>query len=267
MNNSTFLQSDPNGNQRRWLILSSGDVVIHSGGEALWETLPCASSDVLQSHPLDCDQAIDVVDIDPATLVNLNNDYICLPLRQAIIESLLSNNLLHQAACLVNWGRAVRHCCQCGMRLGTSTQAGDRARICKNCGREHYPKISPCVIVLIHRGDEILLAQGVRHPGNFYSLIAGYVEPGETLEQTVEREVFEETGLKVCDIQYQDSQPWSFPYNLMMGFTARYHSGVLKIAEDELICADWFREDNMPQLPPPQTIARRLINNYWARCK
>ena len=123
------------------------------------------------------------------------------------------------------------------------------------------------MIVLIYRDDHILLAQGIRHPGSFYSLIAGYVEPGETLEQTVAREVFEETGLKVCDIAYQDSQPWSFPYNLMIGFTARYHSGSLKIAKDELIDAGWFREDNMPMLPPPQTIARRLIDNYWVMYK
>lgn len=134
------------------------------------------------------------------------------------------------------------------------------AMYCDVCERFSYPRVSPCVIVAVRKGDHILLAQHPRHKTGMYTVVAGFVEPGETLEQCVAREVAEETGLAVKNIRYFDSQPWAFPSNLMMGFLADYQKGEITPDYEELTDARWFHLDELPEIAPAGTIAHRLIH-------
>lgn len=156
------------------------------------------------------------------------------------------------------WWQDHRYCGRCGER--TQPHPRERARWCDRCHIPWYPRIAPCVIVIIRRDDRFLLARSSRVTRNFYSLIAGFVEPGESLEQAVTREVKEETGLDVCNVRYQSSQPWPFPHQLMAGFIADYQGGELCLQEDELADAGWFSSDEHPPIPPETTIAGRLIS-------
>lgn len=156
------------------------------------------------------------------------------------------------------WWQDHRYCGRCGER--TQPHPRERARWCDRCHIPWYPRIAPCVIVVIRRDDRFLLARSSRVTRNFYSLIAGFVEPGESLEQAVVREVKEETGLDVKNIRYQSSQPWPFPHQLMVGFIADYRGGELCLQEDELADAGWFCADEHPPIPPETTIAGRLIS-------
>ena len=166
---------------------------------------------------------------------------------------------------LVEWGRANRYCGRCGAK----TERSDRelALVCTECGRLHFPKISPAVIVQVTRDpDEILLGRSHTAPPGCYSVLAGFVEPGETLEQTVAREIREEVSVEVADVCYFGSQPWPFPDSLMVGFTARYVSGEIAIDPAELSDAGWFKLSNLPPVPPRISIARTLIDDYVSRC-
>ncbi|HAB74602.1 MAG TPA: NAD(+) diphosphatase, partial [Pantoea sp.] len=127
--------------------------------------------------------------------------------------------------------------------------------------------IAPCIIVAIRRGDEILLANHTRHRNSIYTVLAGFVEVGETLEQAVAREVMEESNVRVKNLRYVTSQPWPFPHSLMMAFMAEYDGGDLQIDNKELLDAAWYRYDALPQLPPPGTVARRLIEDTVAICR
>jgi len=163
---------------------------------------------------------------------------------------------------ILHWEKLSRHCSRCG--------SGDMTRItpswgkrCGGCGHEHYPHIHPCVIVLIRRGDEFLLARKPEWAAGRYSLVAGFVDFGESLEECVAREVLEETGLKVTDVRYVGSQNWPFPSQLMAGFVARYESGEITVELDELEDAQWFTRERMPAaLPPKRSIARWIIDNF-----
>lgn len=148
-------------------------------------------------------------------------------------------------------------CSACGGTCVLGTK--ELAMVCQQCGSQHYPRVSPCVIVAVRREHELLLAQHPRHKTGMYTVIAGFVEAGETLEQCVAREVLEETGITVANIRYVGSQPWAFPSNVMVGFLADYQSGQLKPDYTELSDAVWATKDNMPEVAPSGTIARHLI--------
>ncbi len=139
---------------------------------------------------------------------------------------------------------------------------GDRAKRCPNCGLVNYPRLSPAIIVLISRGEDILLARSPRFPSLMFSVLAGFVEPGESLEETLIREVREEVGIEVKDIRYFGSQPWAFPNSLMIGFTAVYAGGEITIEPAEIAEAAWFHKHDLPNIPPKLSIARRLIDRF-----
>jgi NAD+ diphosphatase len=163
---------------------------------------------------------------------------------------------------LVAFDRTNQYCGQCGGR--TIDQAQERAKRCPQCGLITYPRLSPAIIIAVSRPVEgrlhILLARNHRFPTGRFSVLAGYVEPGETLEECAGREVLEEVGIRVTNIRYFGSQPWPFPNSLMIGFTAEYAGGDIKLEESELADARWFPADQLPGIPPPFTIARRLID-------
>lgn len=175
---------------------------------------------------------------------------------------------LHQVAGravqLLEWDRTHVLCGACG--TGTTPSTDDRSRICPSCGLPQFPRLAPAIIVTVERDSEILLARSPHFPPGFYSTLAGFVEPGENLEECVAREVFEEVGVEVEDIRYFGSQPWPFPNSLMLGFTARWKSGDIKIDPVEIEDAKWFRSDDMPmRMPGNVSISQWLIDDFLKR--
>jgi NAD+ diphosphatase len=168
--------------------------------------------------------------------------------------------LAGRAKQVVGWHATHRFCGRCGGE--TELAEGELAMRCTRCGMMHYPRVSPAVIVRIRRGDEILLARSPGFPKGMRSVLAGFVEPGESIEQTIHREVREEVGLEVENLRYFDSQPWPFPNSLMIGFTADYAGGELRPEPGEIEAADWYSAGDLPQLPPKVSIARRMIEDF-----
>jgi NAD+ diphosphatase len=168
--------------------------------------------------------------------------------------------LAGRATQLVEWATTHRFCGRCG--TATERVPTERCMRCPACGLTAYPRIAPAVIVLVRKGDEALLARGARFPASFYSTLAGFVEVGESLEETVAREIEEEVGVRVKNVRYFGSQPWPFPHSLMVGFTAEWASGELKPDGAEILEAAWFRATDLPPVPPPISIARRLIDAW-----
>lgn len=167
--------------------------------------------------------------------------------------------LAGKAAELVYWDGNMRYCGVCGGELRWDTPISKK---CPECGKEWWPSPAVAVIVRIERGDEVLLVHGRNFRGKFYGLVAGFVELGETLEQAVIREVKEEVGLEISNVRYFSSQPWPYPCGLMVGFTARYESGELRLQKSELAGGGWFDRNHLPELPGPASIARQLIDDW-----
>ena len=171
--------------------------------------------------------------------------------------------LAGRAVQIVDWDRTHQFCGRCGAR--TVTMPVDRAKECLRCGLINFPRLSPAVIVLVERGRELLMARSPHFPPGRYSVIAGFVEPGETLEQAVAREVKEEVDVDIKNICYFGSQPWPFPNSLMVGFLAEYAGGEIRIDDREVEDARWFTVDNLPSLPGTISISRRLIDWFIAK--
>lgn len=186
-------------------------------------------------------------------------------LRQLLDQDAGLFQLAGRGVQLAEFYRSHRWCGYCGHEMHPSKR--EFACLCSHCRERYYPQIAPCIIVAIRRGDEILLANHARHRNSIYTVLAGFVEAGETLEQTVTREVMEESNIRVKNVRYVTSQPWPFPHSLMMAFMAEYDSGELKHDKKELLDASWFRYDALPMLPPAGTVARRLIEDTVALCR
>lgn len=163
-----------------------------------------------------------------------------------------------RAKALAEWLDSTRFCPRCGASLHPDER--ETALHCPDCGNTVYPRINPCVIMLVSRGEEILLALHRNRNMNFYSCLAGFIEAGESVENAVRREIMEETGITVRNIRYYGSQSWPFPSQLMLGFTAEYESGEIHVQEDELQTAAWFPRNDCPATPPPGSMAYRLIH-------
>ncbi len=159
---------------------------------------------------------------------------------------------------VTEWDRTHRFCGRCG--TPTSEKRGERAKECPNCGYVAYPRVSPAMMALVTRGRDLLLARSHRFPQGMYSALAGFVEPGETIEDCIVREVREEVGVEVAKLHYFASQSWSFPHSLMIAFTAEYAGGEIRCDDTEIAEARWFAADALPPRPPSLSIARRLID-------
>ena len=168
-----------------------------------------------------------------------------------------------RAVQIVEWDRINQFCSRCGHRMGN--RQTERAKECPQCGLLKFPRLSPAIIVLVEHGHQLLLARARHFPPGLHSVIAGFVEPGETLEEAVVREVREEVGLAIKDINYFASQPWPFPHSLMIGFTATYAGGEISLDDTEIEDAGWFTADNLPTLPGKISIARKLIGWFLAK--
>lgn len=170
-----------------------------------------------------------------------------------------------RAVQLVEWARTHRFCGRCA--ASTEAADGQRAMRCSACGLLAFPRVAPAMITLVTRGEpgprqEALLARGVQWTIPMFSCLAGFVEPGESLEDAVAREVAEEVGISIRGVEYRGSQPWPFPHSLMIGFRARHAAGEIECDPTEITEAAWFRRDELPMIPPPISIARMLIDEW-----
>jgi NAD+ diphosphatase len=238
------------------------------------------------SSSLSVPQAADVVDLTPfltriydigqfndrpchcaelTSTAQLPENFELLPLRKAL-ETLGAAwyGAATKAYSVINWDRNHQYCGHCNHI--TAHKPGLFERTCTNCGLAFYPRISPSVIVLIQRGEELLMARGPHFMPGVYGLIAGFVEVGESLEAAVHREVKEEVDLQIKNLRYFCSQPWPFPDSLMVGFTAEYAAGEINIDKNEIEAAGWYRYDNLPGKPSVSlSIARKLIDYFVAQ--
>lgn len=186
--------------------------------------------------------------------------------RQALLESdAEAFTLLSAARQLMEWQREHRYCGLCGAKTQLVHLPGDRFLQCTGCQHPWYPRISPCMICIIIKGEYLLLAKHKRGGAGFYSALAGFVEPGESIEQSVHREVMEEVSLQVKNLEYIGSQAWSFPHQLMIGFLCHYAGGEISLCDDEIASANWFHYSKLPPVPPIQSLSGQLIQAAVAR--
>ena len=185
--------------------------------------------------------------------------YQLIPIRE-LIQLWSTTEFLQasRAVQLLEWRRNHKFCSHCGH--ATEIHSKEYAMVCPACGYHQYPRVQPCVITIITKGDdELLLAKSAHNKSNMYGLIAGFVEVGETLEEAVQREAFEEVGVKLKNICYMSSQPWPFPSNLMIAFHAEYDSGGIQLQVEEIADARFFKFDQLPEIPFKGSIAHSMI--------
>jgi len=205
-------------------------------------TAPCYAAELQEGAPIPVDRVI----------TGIRDLYGRIPDRDLAVAAF--------AVRMIGSVKTSRFCGRCGHE--TLPVLSERAKRCPACDMVIYPRISPAIIVLITRGEEILLARSPRFPAGMRSVIAGFVEPGETLEHAVSREVQEEVGIAVKNIRYFASEPWPFPDSLMIAFVAEYAGGEISIDNNEIISAGWFSRDNLPGLPAKMSISRALIDSW-----
>ena len=167
---------------------------------------------------------------------------------------------------IAEWRRINRFCGCCGAEMRHHENPAERAMVCPSCGYVAYPKITPAIIVLVTKGDSILLQRNSHYHVPYWSLVAGFVDPGENFEEAVRREIREEASIEVRDIRYFGSQCWPFPSNMMVGFKAEYASGELRPDGEEVVESGWFTRDALPPIPRPRSLARALIEDWLAAC-
>ncbi|MEP5569370.1 MAG: NAD(+) diphosphatase [Halioglobus sp.] len=208
-----------------------------------WEEQPCYALEIEEAH-----------DLDPMEY-QLGSLWHILG---RVDEQLFA--LAGRAAQLLDWERDHQFCGRCGDKMQMHPQ--ERAMRCVPCRTTNYPRIAPCIIVLVTRGEEMLLARNVNHPGGMYSTLAGFIEAGETPEETLVREVQEEVGVTVNNLRYYQSQSWPFPNQLMLGFFAEYEGGDIVCDPTEIADAQWFHPSELPLIPPSTSVAGQLIKHH-----
>ena len=244
----------------RWVLVADQGVAIHDGENPQVYTQACPPQPGLveylgQIGTAPCYAAEQTKDIplpEGWVVAGVRELYGRIPDEDVAVASF--------AVRMIGAAKTSRFCGRCGHE--TVPVLAERAKQCPSCGLVTYPRISPAIIVLIARGEEILLARSPRLPAGMHSLIAGFVEPGETLEHAVRREVGEEVGITVKNIRYFASEPWPFPDSLMIAFVADYATGEIAIDNNEIVAAGWFRQDDLPELPKKLSISRALIDQW-----
>lgn len=251
--------------QPHTFIFRGGELLVREDGQAL----PVEPAAALSAFDAACLHPVGLLDgrycaaawVDPA--VQASAGYAFKGLRS--LFGLLDDGLLGvagRAFQVVEWARTHRYCGACG--TATQLVAGERCLRCPACGHVSYPRISPAMMVLVRRGEQILLARHAGPRAVRFSPLAGFLEPGESIEEALHREVFEEVGLRVKDLKYFGSQSWPFPHSLMIAFTAEYAGGDIKVQEDEIVEARWFGpDDEMPPYAQGISISGALIEAHW----
>lgn len=251
-----------------WVVFSRGKLVVDAKSQMLpvahLTELPFLSSyidDIHQLPPLNesAHQELPVFVVDMGAEHLEAAEWERVALRQLLVSAQdIAFSVIGRAWQYTHFLRTHQFCGQCGAKA--ERVDWEMAMHCHRCQHRSYPRVSPCVIVSIHNNEQILLAKGVRHKeANMYSTLAGFVESGESLEEAVHREIFEEVGVKVKNLRYFNSQPWPFPHSLMVGFIAEYAGGEIRCQENEIDDAQWFDIDRLPNIPPKVSIAGQLI--------
>lgn len=270
MNKSFITQINPPTSLLKpslWFIFHGEEILLHSSSNSIsipqFVTIECFNTYIEQQLYLG---TYDNTHCFTATLIKapkiLPQNTLFQHIRQSH-ETLNDEDLfsmISRAKQLLNWDKNTLFCGRCGQKNQLSNK--ERAKICSACKTMAFPQISPAMLVLIWRDHEILLARSPHFMPGIYSILAGFVEPGETLEETVMREVKEEVGINIKNLQYFGSQPWPFPSNLMLGFIAEYESGDIQFDPSELEDAQWFSLNSLPKLPKPISLSRLMIDDY-----
>ncbi len=245
----------------QWILTDGSSVITDENGSLLSDPVICR--DMLGSDPnrfiIGSDSATNWYAVFISDTADLPGSCRKAPLRS--LYGVIPDHILgiaSRAASLVTFYRTHQYCGTCGEK--TRKKEDEHAVVCTACDHIFYPVINPVIIVCIARGNEILLARSPHFLSGIYSIIAGFVEAGETLEHAVAREVAEEVGVTIDSIRYRCSQPWPFPHSLMIGFTASYAGGEIKIDPGEIEDAGWYVSDNLPPLPASGSISRILID-------
>ena len=248
-----------------WFVFNKGDIMLQRNEDGTY-TIPCQDeapvaaieyTHILNISPMD--DGIPVKALSTEATPD-NRRYEMCGLRQSFYK--LSLPLYLKAGkCqeLLYWDRNTRYCGVCGTPMEMDTDISKR---CPNCGKTVWPQLATAIIVLISRGDDLLLVHARNFKTDFYGCIAGFVETGESLEEAVRREVKEETALTIKNLRYFKSQPWPYPCGLMVGFFAEYESGELKLQESELARGNWFNKNSLPTIPEKLSLARMLIDQW-----
>lgn len=264
LSESHFLPLDSVSSKAQLLLFRSGDLLVHENGY-LW---PLSIASALRHGPYIA-VAVDRIDPEPCFAVALDEreDAAVLGARsQSPRQVLMDSSFAHfatigKALQLLHWVRSHRFCGHCGYRM--DFHSSERSLICTSCRLNVYPRISPCVIVLVTRGNEILLARHAGRASQFFSCLAGFMEVGETPEETIVREVREEVGIEVRNIEYVSSQSWPFPSQLMLGFFAEHAGGDIVVDGKEIAEARWFMPSELPETPSSDiSVAGQLIELF-----
>lgn len=253
---------------KRWLVFqNAGFLLLNDSNAALpIKDMVSLKSSLVRHFSLGIWDNIDYccAELDPAH--SLSSSLQAVPLRQAL--SVLDSHqyaLAVKAFSVLNWDKNHQYCGSCGIKTYHPKQQFER--ICPQCQLSFFPRISPSIIVRIRNHDHLLMARGPDFPVGVYGLIAGFVDSGESLEEAVLREVKEEVGISIKNIQYFNSQPWPFPDSLMVAFTADYDSGEIVIDNHEISEAGWYKYDQLPGWPSMHySIAYSLISDFVAKC-
>ena len=245
----------------KWFVFYNGQLLLQQQGDALQvpegNDPPVPIPDDHQIHEVTMNNGVKVktYEVDEVDedwkLAGLRDSFNYIPLEDYLCGG--------KAAQILYWDKHSKYCPTCGV---PTVQETPIMKKCPQCGLEMYPPIATAIIVLIQKGDEILLVHNRAFKRDYYGLVAGFLEAGESLEQCVHREVMEETGLTIKNLQYFGSQTWPYPSGLMVGFTAEYEGGTIKLQEDELTAGAFYSRDNLPHIPQKMSIARKLID-WW----
>jgi NAD+ diphosphatase len=252
-----------------WFCVSQSAVVVREGASGL-ELLEAIHPRELGLEP-DHEHFLGTLDGRPVWAAGIDRPFApSESLRAESLFTLFSHvsepvwALAGRAVQMAEWHRTHRFCGRCG--AATEAAPGERARRCPECALLSFPRLAPAVITLVEREGRALLARGRAFGATpMYSVLAGFVEPGETLEEAVAREIREEVGVDVAAIRYHSSQPWPFPHSLMIGFTAKWAGGEIACDPSEIVDANWYAPDDLPNIPGKLSIARRLIDDWLAR--
>lgn len=252
----------------RYFIFCQSDILLKKTGDNTYAIpsaeippVPVKQWTRLMTVTLPTGEEVTTYSID-SPVTDLPNHEMC-GLRQSYYilshEEYISAGKCHE---IIYWDKNTRFCGVCGGMMRLNTEISKR---CTECGKEVWPQLATAVIALIHRGpDEVLLVRARNFRTNFFGLVAGFVETGETLEEAITREALEETGIKIKNIRYFGSQPWPYPCGIMIGFHADYESGEIHLQESEIAKGEWFHRNNLPTIPEKLSIARMLIDD-WLR--
>ncbi len=249
-----------------WFLFCKGDLLLSESDGTL--TVPCSEEPPVRLEAWHTQITLPALNGLPCRAVRLDAPVMVDGLRMMGLRETFDilpkplYGMAGKAHELLYWDACTKFCGVCGAPMKFHTDISKR---CTNCGKEVWPQVAPAIIVAVTRGDEILLTQSRNFRGDYYGLVAGFIETGETAEEALRREVMEETGIRVKNIRYVASQPWPYPSGLMLGFTAEYADGELRIQRSELTKGGWFHRNNLPPIPGKVSLARFLIDR-WLEC-